>query len=180
MADKNDNLQIFTDPHGRIITDDEDLNRIIREVEDEEGMDLGMVIPAITFENNQNPDEKVYLVLLTIYDTESNTGDVLRQWEIKVGRQATYDYLKELVKYESIDPNTSFIIGGDMITNQTITDKGQEEKTNVSFHEVSPITVFRFLKAMRDSKKILDGDEMFDINDFDIHGASGDSTIFVV
>lgn len=179
MANNKD-LQIFTDPHGRIITDDEELNKIIREVEDEDGMNLGMVIPAITFEDNQNPDEKVYLVLLTIYDTESNTDDVLRQWEIKIGRQATYDYLKELVKYESIDPNTSFIIGGDIISNQVVTDKGQEEKDNVKFHDVSPITVFRFLKAMRESKKILDGDEMFSIDDFDIHGASGDKTIFEV
>ena len=56
MANNKD-LQIFTDPHGRIITDDEELNKIIREVEDEDGMNLGMVIPAITFENNQNKAE---------------------------------------------------------------------------------------------------------------------------
>ena len=66
------------------------------------------------------------------------------------------------------------------MSNQVVTDKGQEEKNNISFHEVSPITVFRFLKAMRESKKILDGDEMFSIDDFDIHGASGDKTIFEV
>ena len=157
----DNNLQIFNQ-NGRIITDNDELNKIIRDVEEEEGVNLGAVIPAITFEE-EDPDKKAYLVLLSIYDTsEDAKDDIIRQWEIKIGRQATYDYIKELVKYEAIDP--------DNVTN---------EKNNIHFNDVSPITVFRFLKVMRENKKILDGDDMFNVNDFDINNV-GDKTIFEV
>ena len=181
MENNNDrNLQIVTGPDCRVITDDEALNKIIREVEEENDSRLGMVIPAITFDEGNDPDEKVYLVLLSIYDTESENNDMLRQWEIKIGRQATYDYLKELVKYEAIDPNTSFIIGGDMITDQTTNESGVEYKNNIKFHDVSPITVLRFLKVMRENRKMLYGDEMFDSSYFELNESSGDKTIFEV
>ena len=55
-------------------------------------------------------------------------------------------------------------------------------RDNIKFNDVSPITVFRFLKAMRESHKVLDGDDMFNIDDFkkedDI--AFGDKTIFEI
>ena len=174
----DNNLQIF-DQNGRIITDNDELNKIIRDVEEEEGINLGAVIPAITFEE-EDPDKKAYLVLLSIYDTsEDAKDDIIRQWEIKIGRQATYDYLKELVKYEAIDPNTSFIIGGSVINSDVVYDNVTNEKNNIHFNDVSPITVFRFLKVMRENKKILDGDDMFNVNDFDINNV-GDKTIFEV
>lgn len=173
----DNNLQIFNQ-NGRIITDNDELNKIIRDVE-EEGVNLGAVIPAITFEE-EDPDKKAYLVLLSIYDTsEDAKDDIIRQWEIKIGRQATYDYLKELVKYEAIDPNTSFIIGGSVINSDVVSDNVTNEKNNIHFNDVSPITVFRFLKVMRENKKILDGDDMFNVNDFDINNV-GDKTIFEV
>ena len=109
------------------------------------------------------------------YDiSEENSGDVMREWNIKIGRQNTYDYLKELVKNEAIDPNTSFIIAGDLFG----FDDG--DKINIKFNDISPATVFRFLKIMRENNKVLDGDETFDINEFDINGASGDTTIVQV
>ena len=104
----------------------------------------------------------------------------MRQWEIKIGRQATYDYLKELVKYEAIDPNTSFIIGGNIINSDVIVDNINKEKNNINFNDVSPITVFRFLKVMRENNKILDGDDIFKINDFNVNDNSRDKTIFEV
>ena len=174
----DNNLQIFNQ-NGRIITDNDELNKIIRGVEEEGGVNLGAVIPAITFEE-EDPDKKAYLVLLSIYDTsEDAKDDIIRQWEIKIGRQATYDYLKELVKYEAIDPNTSFIIGGSVINSDVVSDNVTNEKNNIHFNDVSPITVFRFLKVMRENKKILDGDDMFNVNDFDINNV-GDKTIFEV
>ena len=174
----DNNLQIFNQ-NGRIITDNDELNKIIRDVEEEEDVNLGAVIPAITFEE-EDPDKKAYLVLLSIYDTsEDAKDDIIRQWEIKIGRQATYDYLKELVKYEAIDPNTSFIIGGSVINSDVVSDNVTNEKNNIHFNDVSPITVFRFLKVMRENKKILDGDDMFNVNDFDINNV-GDKTIFEV
>ena len=62
----DNNLQIF-DQNGRIITDNNELNKIIRDVEEEEGINLGAVIPAITFEE-EDPDKKniVYAYLIPI------------------------------------------------------------------------------------------------------------------
>ena len=175
----DNNLQIFNQ-NGKVTTNDEELNRIIRYAEEDDDLSLGAVIPAITFEE-EDPDKKVYLVLLSIYDTSQDSkDDILRQWEIKIGRQATYDYLKELVKYEAIDPNTSFIIGGNIINSDVIVDNINKEKNNINFNDVSPITVFRFLKVMRENNKILDGDDIFNINDFNVNDNSGDKTIFEV
>ena len=175
----NKNLEIWSN-NGRVITNDDELNDIIRNVEDEADAILDAVIPAVTFEGD-NPDEKVYLLLLSIYDTNSIRDDIIRHWEVKVGRQATYDKLKELVKYEAIDPNTSFIIGGSAI-NADITINGKTEvRDNIKFNDVSPITVFRFLKAMKENHLILDGDEMFNIDDFEKDDAAiGDKTIFEI
>lgn len=179
MEDRR-NLQIW-DNNGRVVTDDDTLNNIIRSVEDEEDAVLGAVIPAVSFEG-ENPDEKVYLLLLSIYDTNSTRDDIIRHWEIKVGRQATYDALKELVKYEAIDPNTSFIIGGSSINADIIINCKTEARDNIKFNDVSPITVFRFLKAMKENHKVLDGDDMFNIDDFEKEDviAFGDKTIFEI
>ena len=168
----NKNINIYN-TDGKISTNDENLNKIIEDIEDE-GIILTSATSGIIFEG-ENPDEKAYLVLLSIYDiSEENSGDVMREWNIKVGRQNTYDYLKELVKNEAIDPNTSFIIAGDLFG----FDDG--DKINIKFNDISPATVFRFLKIMRENNKVLDGDETFDINEFDINGASGDTTIVQV
>ena len=45
---------------------DEDLMRIIQQVEEENGATLAMAIPAVTFDDD--PDEKIYIILLTTYD----------------------------------------------------------------------------------------------------------------
>ena len=83
---------------------DEDLMRIIQQVEEENGATLAMAIPAVTFDDD--PDEKIYILLLTTYDSEYNSRD----WSVSKGRQNTYNYLKGLIKDEIIDPNLSFII----------------------------------------------------------------------
>lgn len=153
----NRNLTISTNSNGLIETDDKDLNRIIRSVEAEAGAKLGVATPAITF--GDDPNEKTYLVLLLIYPSDG-IDECLKDWSVKVGRQSTYDYLKDLVKYEAIDPNHSFIMAADKITDQL------SNKENIIFNESKPITVFRFLKAMRDGNMVLDGDEEFDIDEF--------------
>lgn len=163
----SDNLNISFDEYGRLTTTDNELNTIIRAVEEDTGATLGAVIPAVTFDDD--PDSKIYLILLTIYPV--NESDEVRDWQIKVGRQATYDYLKDLVKNEAIDPNESFILSG--------TDDFDEafNKDNATF-EGKPITVFRFLKVMFDSGKVLDDKSGFDIDEFDpINYSHGDKTI---
>lgn len=158
------NLQTSFDSQGRIQTSDEDLNRIIRAVEADTGAIMGAVVPAVTFDDN--PDEKVYLLLMTLYG-EYDTKD----WQIKVGRQTTYDFLRDLVKNEVIDPNESFVLSGSDEYDP------QFNKDNAKF-EGKPITVFRFLKVMYESHKVLDENSDFDINEFDpVDYAHGDKTI---
>ena len=167
MEDKF-NIQTSFDSQGRIQTSDEDLNRIIRAVEADSGATLGAVIPAVTFDDP--PDEKIYLILLTVYPTNEQE-ETIRDWQIKIGRQDTYDYLRGLVKDEAIDPNESFILAG--------SDEYDEafHKDNAKF-EGKPITVFRFLKVMLDSHKVLDDKADFDINEYDpANYDHGDKTI---
>lgn len=141
MIDETYNLPQFQP----IITDDDELNRIVKAVEDETGMSLENAIPAVTF-GEDNPIEKVYLLLLSYYpDYEFSDG--VNDWVIHIGRQETYDFLKRLTKDELIDPNKSFVLSG----------KTKPEDA---------ITVFRFLKVMFENKKVLDDGEGFDINEY--------------
>ncbi len=170
--ENNKNLHITYD-NGQIETDDTDLNRIIRATENESGAKLAMAMPAISF--GDDPDDKVYLVLLLIYPN-AEIEESLKDWNIKIGRQETYNYLKDLVKYEAIDPNRSFIMSGDKIV-ETL-----GEKENLVFNDSKLITVFRFLKIMRENDMVLDGDETFDINEFveETDTNIGDNTILTV
>lgn len=168
----NKNLQISVNQNGLIETEDTDLNRIIRAVENDTGAKLAMATPAITF--GDDPTEKTYLVLLLIYPSEE-IDECLKDWVIKIGRQETYDYLKDLVKYEAIDPNRSFIMSADKVT------EALGNKDNLVFNDSKPITVFRFLKAMRENNMVLDGDETFDINEFEENSEDGsDNTILSI
>ena len=142
---------------------DEDLMRIIQQVEEENGATLAMSIPAVTFDDD--PDEKIYILLLTTYDSEYNSRD----WSVSKGRQNTYNYLKGLIKDEVIDPNLSFIIVCDTDTTNPI-------KPN-AIPNSKPITVFRFMKVMLDNMKVIDDMDGFDINDFKPSEQVGDKTI---
>lgn len=146
------------------IESDEDLMRIIKQVEEENNATLAMAIPAVTF-IEEDPDEKIYILLLTTYDSEVNARD----WSVSKGRQNTYNYLKGLIKDEVIDPNLSFIIACD-------TDTTNPMKPNVVPNS-KPITVFRFMKVMLDEMKVLDDMDGFDINDFNPSEQMGDKTI---
>ena len=174
MDNYSNNLEIETNEQGLIITNDEDLNRILRETEKETGLTLSAAVQAVSF--GEDPDEKTYLVLLYIYpnDELNEFQEPLKEWSIKTGRQDTYDFLKDLVKFEAIDPNKSFIMVADKITEPS------NNKENVIFNDSKPITVFRFLKAMREGNMVLDGDEEFDVNEFDLEKETGDPTIFEV
>lgn len=129
---------------------------------------------AVSFEG-ENPDEKVYLTLLSYYNTElpKDYGDYERDWGCMIGRQSTYNNLKMLVQSESIDPHRSFIVGAEREFN-TMTNKD-----SIVFNESRPITVFRFLLTMVETGKVLD-DGDFDITEYNHSNTSGDLTIFEV
>ena len=137
-----ENLTVSTDENGNIVTNDSQMNETIRSVEEELGMKLAVAVPAIGIIDD--PDSKLYLLLLEVLDSED--GEEIRDWAVKMGRQDTYDYLKNLVISEAIDPHKSFIIAGD-----------------VKFDEA--ITVYKFLKSMREKELVLDGSD-FEIDEY--------------
>lgn len=163
----NGNINFQYDAQGRLITNDDLLNKIIRGVEQDSGAVLAAAVPAVTFDDL--PDEKIYLILLTLYPEEDE--ETVRDWQIKIGRQETYDFLKDLVKNEAIDPNTSFILSGADAFDV------QFNKPNVELSG-KPITVYRFLKVMSDDHRVLDDTSDFDIDEYDPGNYDhGDATI---
>lgn len=125
--------------------DDEELKAIVNKVEEDTGMDLSNAKPAITIEDD--PTKKVYLILIISNgDGTDDDGDYeYRDWTVSVGRQETYDKLKDYIETNAINPAMSFILSG-----STSPEKA--------------ITVYRFMKTCLESNKIIDNSD-FDIDD---------------
>ena len=146
------------------------LKQIIAAASAETGVSESDFIPAITFEDN--PDEKIYLLLLTMYqDSETSEDYYYKEWSVKKGRQATYDYLRDLILNEAVDPLESFIVVGSM---KLIPDR----KDDVAL-DSKPITVFRFMKIMADERRVLE-DGSFNIDEYGSYSEDGDKTILEV
>lgn len=121
------------------------------------------MIQAISFEDD--PDEKIYILLLVTYDNDEDSRD----WSVSKGRQNTYNFLRGLIKDEAIDPTLSFIISCSQ-------DNTNPYKPNANPNS-KPITVFRFMKVMIDNSRVLDDMDGFDINDYAPSEQVGDKTI---
>lgn len=158
--------------NSRMNMTDEDIAILTQLINANEENGVNMT-PAVEFDDN--PDDKVYLVLLSYYNTHDESSDYEQSWGIKIGRQATYEFLKELVRNESIDPNMSFIIAAQREASDEYNDGD-----NVIFVDSKPITVFRFLKVMHDTKRILDNGTDFDIDEYNVDDMNGDITILDV
>ncbi len=162
----NLNPETTYDENGRAVSEDPELNKVLQEVQDESGP-LGAVIPAVKFEDPDG-DNKVYIALVSMYEKDTTF------WFTMVGRQAFYKALVSLVRAEEIDPNESFVIAGDK-TEDSVTGK-----SNIKINDMTPITVFRFLKSMRDSNKVIDTDTDFDIDEYADTSENGDLTILEI
>lgn len=163
----NLNPETTYDENGRAVSSDPELNKVLQEVQDESGP-LGAVIPAVAFEEDPDGENKVYIALASMYEKDTTF------WFTMTGRQAFYRALVSLVKAEEIDPNESFVIAGDK-TEDPVTGK-----SNVKINDMTPITVFRFLKSMRDSNKVIDADTDFDIDEYADTSENGDLTILEI
>jgi len=108
-------------------------------------------IPAITFESLEftgtDPDYVMYLLLLK--DLDDDDTDPLQTWEVHMGRQDTYDHLKDFIMADFIDVSESFIYS--------------TESTNRNIADV--ITVYRFMKLMKDNDLVIDNSG-FDIDSY--------------
>lgn len=101
--------------------------------------------------------EKTYLILIDGAETD-NEEVRYRDWEIKLGRQAAYDYIKDLLesRYATIDVIESKIIVSS--ENVKVTDG---------------VSIYVFMKEMKDKDKVIDYSS-FDIEEYligDIEGA---------
>jgi len=159
LNDNNiNNLDIWTNESGQFVTNDERLNDALRRMEQTTGKRLAILMPAVTFDEEPvDVESKVYLLLLTVYpvsvsdyynedriDIEQNT----KEWSVSIGRQNTYEYLRNMIISGAINPNESFILSGSQPIEEAL-------------------TVFRFMKIMADQNKILE------VTDFDIDEYSG-------
>lgn len=99
---------------------------------------------------NDDPNKKVYLILYQ-YTEHGDEAEEGRIWEIKEGRQNTYEHLRDLTVAEAIDPNNSYILAEPV----AMRDMG---------------TVIGFLEAMYDDSLVED-ESGFDPYDYDIEYA---------
>ena len=144
INNNNRNLDIQVDSDGSIITNDAALNDIIKQVEEENNGKLVGAMPVFISEG-PDPTTKVYLILLFGYDSEDD-GYEYRDWEVIIGRQETYNRLKNLIESDAIDPLKSFVLSGNT----------EPEKA---------ITVYRFMKHCIDNDRVVDNSS-FDINEY--------------
>ena len=99
--------------------------------------------------------EKIYLILIDGEEVGED-GKLFREWEFKEGRQAAYDYIKNILEspYISVDIMESKIIVS-------------SEKVKVT----DGISIYEFMKAMKENNKVIDYTS-FDIEDYnsDVEG----------
>lgn len=93
--------------------------------------------------------EKTYLILIDAWDI-SEGGDRIRDWEIVEGRQAAYDYIKNMIEseYLSVDVMESKIIVS-------------SDKVKVT----DGVSIYKFMKSMKENDKVIDYTS-FDIEDY--------------
>lgn len=93
--------------------------------------------------------EKLYLILIDGEEVD-NEGRRFRDWEIVEGRQAAYDYIKNILQsdYVSVDVNESKIIVS-------------SEKVKIT----DGISIYEFMKVMKEQDKVIDYTS-FDIEDY--------------
>ncbi len=76
-----------------------------------------LMMDAIYFDG-KDPDTVTYLLLLKI---KTDTDEDVYSWHCVTGRQAAYDYLKELVENVAVDTDYSYIMSDTATINKAIT-----------------------------------------------------------
>ena len=101
--------------------------------------------------------EKTYLILLDGEECD-NEARPYRDWQMKEGRQAAYDYIKDMLKneYVNINVHTSRIIVS-------------SEKVKVT----DGISIYEFMKVMKENDKVIDYTS-FDIEDYNNGDVEGE------
>jgi hypothetical protein len=104
------------------------------------------LIRGVTYDDE---NEKTYLILIE-GQTNDNDGELMRDWDFKVGRQEAYDYIKNYLE--------SDYIVVDVINSKIVVSS---EKIKVT----DGVSIFKFMKAMKEDNKVID-ETSFDITDY--------------
>ena len=114
-----------------------------------------MIKPIVYYDENGNEKKskynKRYLVLLNGYYSENENLEY-KTYEFIIGRQKTYDFIKDILKdtsYTIIDAMKSLVI---------------VDSENV--HLSNALSVYEFMKNLKNSDKIKDDDLKFDIEEY--------------
>ena len=103
------------------------------------------LVRAMSYEE----DKKTYLVLLE-GEIPTNEGENYKTYEFILGRQATYDYIKDIIQSQDII--------FDAMKSKVIVDS---EKVNIG----KALSVYNFMRIMKENNKVVD-ESSFDIEDY--------------
>lgn len=101
-----------------------------------------------------------YLILLE-GEYISNEGEPFKTYDIVVGRQKAYDYIKQwLTGEDDTDVRINVIKSRILVEPEIITEK--TPRITLS----NMLNIYRFMRDMKEQEKIIDDDSSFDIQDY--------------
>lgn len=138
------NNELMGTPDNLVPTQDE-IDQVVTELKKDGKAIPGMFKYGLIMEDDSSI--KPYLLLLKLVNDDFKDEEEIRDWQVSIGRQETYEHLRRLIQADAIIPEESYVLSG-----------------NTPFEEA--ITVFRFMKVMADSNLIVE-ETGFDINEYD-------------
>lgn len=112
-------------------------------------------------EKNKNGDLYKYLILLE-GEYKYKDGENYKSFEFITGRQATYDYIKDILM-NMHDSDYEYML--DISKSRIISEPPVVTKDTPRITLSNMLTVYSFMKIMREKAKVTD-DSSFDIEDY--------------
>lgn len=115
---------------------------------------------SLIAEMNTIDNKSKYLILLE-GEYISDEGELFKTYEVVIGRQKAYDYIKQwLVGEDETDVRINVIKSRILVEPEIIT----ESTPRITLSNM--LNIYRFMKDMKEQEKIIDDDSSFDIQDF--------------
>ena len=113
-------------------------------------------------DKNKNGDLYKYLILLE-GEYKDRDGENYRSFEFITGRQAAYDYIKEILENMHDDSDFEYLL--DVSKSKIISEPPVITPDTPRITLSNMLTVYSFMKIMREKGKVVD-DTSFDIESF--------------
>lgn len=113
-------------------------------------------------DKNKNGDLYKYLILLE-GEYKDGDGENYRSFEFITGRQAAYDYIKEILENMHDDSDFEYLL--DVSKSKIISEPPVITPDTPRITLSNMLTVYSFMKIMREKGKVVD-DSSFDIESF--------------